>query len=161
MERLQGLARSHDLILDQRLHSADLRALVLQSVEGYRISTPERITLQGESVLLPPQQVLGLGLALHELSTNAAKYGGLSGPHGRVAIGWEIVPVTGVKCLRLNWREYTMHTINPPTRRGFGTKLIERICTQELDGEFEMDFAPEGLNVSVTFPLNPARQQSA
>jgi two-component sensor histidine kinase len=101
--------------------------------------------------MLPPNVALSLALVLHELATNALKYGALSVPGGRVRVRWSR---EGGK-LRLTWREEGGPAVAPPTRRGFGSMLIERSVAHNLGGTARLDFRPEGLAYEVELPLEP------
>jgi two-component sensor histidine kinase len=96
---------------------------------------------------------LAFAMALHELATNAVKYGALSGAEGQVHIAWS-VRRSGPECrLHLSWTESGGPAVEPPTRRGFGTRLIERSLAQDLDGEAKIQFAPAGVICTVDAPL--------
>jgi two-component system, chemotaxis family, CheB/CheR fusion protein len=151
--RLSALARAHGLLLDAEWRGADLRALVEQSVEAYRSDDPDKIEIEGEHVPLTATQSLGLGMILHELGTNAAKYGALSQGDGRVRVSWEVEERKKGRRLRLHWVERGGPEIKELGKKGFGTRLIERACTYELEGEVELDYAREGLRWEVVFPL--------
>jgi hypothetical protein len=98
-----------------------------------------------------PSQALGLSMALHELATNAAKYGALSRPEGRVDPRWDVQQDE----LKLSWRESGGPLVVPPTRRGFGSRLIENALSAELDGQIHLEFLPGGVHCSITAALNP------
>jgi two-component sensor histidine kinase len=151
--RLQALARAHGHLLEERGRGADLRVLVERALEAYRLADPATVEARGERLVLPPQRGLALGLILHELATNAAKYGALSAPAGRVEVAWRVEARGGRRWVELCWTERGGPPVEPPTRRGFGTELIERSCAYELGGEARLRFAPEGLRCGVTFPL--------
>jgi two-component system CheB/CheR fusion protein len=102
------------------------------------------------------KQGLGLSLILHELGTNAAKYGALSQSEGRLYVSWQVEKADGGRCVRLTWRERHGPTIEPPAEKGFGTRLIERAATYELGGSVELDYAPRGLSCELVFPLTLA-----
>jgi two-component system CheB/CheR fusion protein len=150
--RLQAMARSHSLLLDAHWRSADLKSLVEQTVAAYQVDHPEVVEVEGDPVVITPRQGLGLSLVLHELSTNAAKYGALSCPEGRLRVSWQIEQESGRR-VRLRWQERHGPKVEPPTEKGFGLQMIERACTYELDGEVELDYALEGLTCVVVFPL--------
>jgi two-component system CheB/CheR fusion protein len=152
LARLHGMARAHSLVLNSR--SSDLEALVLQTMEAHRVNSPDRIEIDGVPVSLSTRQVLGLGLALHELATNAAKYGALATRSGIVRVAWQIQTTQKERQLRLQWRERQGPRVDPPAHSGFGTQLIERVCAYELDGTVEQDYAPEGLTAVISFPLD-------
>jgi PAS domain S-box-containing protein len=150
--RLQAMARAHSLLLDAQWRSADLKSLVEQAVAAYQVAHAEVVEVEGDPVVITPKQGLGLSLVLHELGTNAAKYGALSCPEGRLRVSWQIEQESGRR-VRLRWQERHGPKVAPPTERGFGLQLIERACSYELDGEVELDYAPEGLTCVVVFPL--------
>ena len=143
--RLQALAQADAQLIEERWQGADLRALVDRAVELYRLADPATVETRGERLILPPQQGLTLGLILHELATNAAKYGALSVPGGRVEIDWRVEQRGGQQRVELRWAERGGPTVEPPTRRGFGTGLIERSCAYELGGAARLRFEPAGL----------------
>ena len=113
------------------------------------------IELDGAAVSLSPNQGVGLSLILHELGTNAAKYGALSWPRGRVRVSWQIEAGDEgcARRVRFVWQEHHGPPVEPPEAKGFGTRLIERAGTYELEGEVELDYAREGLRCEVSFPL--------
>jgi len=150
--RLSALARAHSLVLDADWRGADLKSLVEQALQPYRVDHPEVVEIEGESVPLSPTQGLGLSLILHELGTNAAKYGALSQSEGRVHLSWQVEGRQGRR-VRLHWEEAGGPPVEPPAEKGFGTRLIERACTYELEGEVELDYAPGGLHCEVIFPV--------
>jgi two-component system, chemotaxis family, CheB/CheR fusion protein len=105
-----------------------------------------------EPVALTPKQGLGLSLMLHELGTNAAKYGALSRDQGRLRVSWHVEEMSDRR-LRLNWEERHGPRVKPPAEKGFGLQLIERAASYELEGAAELHFAPGGLTCEVVFPL--------
>lgn len=151
--RLQALARAHNLLVDAQWHSADLKDLAEQATEAYRVDHPDLIEIEGESVTINAKQGLGLSLVLHELGTNAAKYGALSHHDGRLRVAWEIEQTERGREVRLHWRERGGPPVEPPREKGFGLQMIERAASYELDGEVELDYAPDGLTCRIVFPL--------
>jgi PAS domain S-box-containing protein len=146
--RIVALAEAHDLLTRENWEGAELTDVLarLQTLHG----APERFSLAGPSVRLAPRMALSLSMALHELATNAVKYGALSMPSGRVRIDWSVAPgaragTGGGPRLLLTWRESGGPPVLPPTRRGFGSRLIERGLAAELSGEANIDFLPEGV----------------
>jgi two-component sensor histidine kinase len=103
---------------------------------------------------LTPSAALALNLALHELVTNAAKYGALSAPTGRVEVDWSIERDASVPVLDLRWVERDGPPVAPPCRRGFGSRMIERGIALELDGEVRLDFQPEGVQCLIRLPMS-------
>ena len=152
--RLSALARAHSLLLDAEWRGADLRELVEQALEAYRVDHPDTIEIDGEPVPLTASQSLGLSLILHELGTNAAKYGALSHRRRTGACfladrGAQARQAPAPALGRAGWSRRR----GTAGEKGFGTRLIERACTYELEGEVELDYAPAGLRCEVVFPL--------
>ena len=154
--RLRALARAHALLFEGRWQGADLQTLIEQTLDAHRVDRPEAIEVAGPAVTLAPKQGLALGLALHELGTNAAKYGALSTGAGRIRITWEVEGRDGERCVRLEWRELGGPEVRPPTKHGFGTTLIERSFEHELGGAAELLFAATGLCCRASFRLDAA-----
>ena len=150
--RLQALARAHGILLDTNWRSADLKTLVEQTLAAYRIDHPEVVEIEGEPIALTPQRGLGLSLMLHELGTNAAKYGALSQPEGRLRVSWQ-VEERSERRVRLRWEERDGPRVEAPAEKGFGLHLIERAASYELEGAAELSFAAGGLTCEIVFPL--------
>ena len=102
---------------------------------------------------LSPTKGLGLSLILHELATNAAKYGALARSEGRVRVSWQTEQGEDGRRIRVRWEEQGVPELEAPRKRGFGTRLIERACRHELEGEVELDYTPGGLRLELVFPL--------
>jgi two-component system CheB/CheR fusion protein len=151
--RLQALARAHSILLDANWRSADLKTLVGQTVEAYRIDHPEQVEVEGEPVTITPRQGLGLSLVLHELGTNAVKYGALSRQDGCLRVSWRVEGDNPGQRLRLQWQERGGPRAETPSETGFGTEMIQGVCTYELEGEVELKYAPQGLACEIVFPL--------
>ncbi len=109
-----------------------------------------RFAASGPAVRLPPRIALSIAMALHELATNAVKYGALSVPAGRVALSWRVAEGR----LALSWRESGGPPVDPPTRTGFGSRLIERSLARELDGTVDLSFPREGVTCTIVAPLS-------
>ena len=124
-----ALSRAHNLLTEQNWGGASLERVVSDSIE-HLAGEPGRFAIDGEPLRLTPRAALALALALHELGTNAAKYGALSVDGGRVAIGWRL---DGGR-LRLEWKERAARRSSEPSRRGFGSRLIERGLDADLGG---------------------------
>ena len=150
--RIQALAAAHSLLTAVEWQAAELKALVEQALEPYRSRDGANIEIQGDSVLLQPNIALTLSLVLHELTTNAAKYGALQKSGGRVAVDW-IVDADDGRQLHLRWCESGGPPVRPPERRGFGVNLIERSVAYELDGRATLDYRSEGLSCEIDVPL--------
>lgn len=155
--RIAALGQSHAMLIDERWSGANLKQVVDGAIQlhGARTAT-DRFKVAGPSVRLGPRQMLAMSMALHELGTNAAKYGALSVPNGRVEISWTTTRRSSGRRLHLRWRELGGPAVFPPTRRGFGSKLIERALREALDGEVALEFEPNGVTCTVLAHLPPA-----
>lgn len=152
-QRLRALAASHDLLVLQNWQGAALARLVHDQLAPLAGSGQERVSVSGPDVVLNPKATEAVGLALHELATNAVKYGALSVPAGRVLISWAFdnFPFDSRE-LRLSWVERGGPIVKPPVRKGFGHAVFERSVAKSLSGRVVMDFAPEGLGWELTIP---------
>jgi two-component system CheB/CheR fusion protein len=151
--RLIALSKTHDLLTQSDWEGAPLRDLVLQELSPYRLDTALRFAIDGQDVQLPPQTALAFSLALHELATNAVKYGALSVATGRIDVGWEVSDGDGRRRLRLHWVESGGPAVAKPSRRGLGSRLIERGLAHELNGEARLDFDASGVRCTIDVPL--------
>ncbi len=152
--RLQALARAHSLVLNADWGHAQMKVLVEEAMAPFCYSGQRAITIEGEPVALSPKHALGLSFVLHELGTNAAKHGVLSVPEGHLAIDWHVAAEQGGRRVRFGWRENGGPPVEPPDENGFGTQLIERACTDELGGEVELSYQPNGFVCQISFPLD-------
>ncbi|HET9904903.1 MAG TPA: HWE histidine kinase domain-containing protein [Xanthobacteraceae bacterium] len=151
--RLQALATSHDLLVMESWHGAPLHDLVRLQLKPFLDQYASRISFEGPAVLLKPEAAQSLGLALYELASNAVKYGALSTDEGRVTIRWRRLPAEEGSGLDLVWQESSESAVRPPSRRGFGTVVIERHLAKSIDAEVELAFLPEGVRCRVQVPL--------
>jgi PAS domain S-box-containing protein len=155
--RLVALSGTHNLLTHEGWEGTWLRGLVERELAPYEGNGRRRVTLRGERVRVSPQAAVALGLAFHELTTNAAKYGALSGPEGQIRVAWEVDREASRPALRVHWTETGEPAVTPPRRRGFGSWLIERGIAQELAGEVKLAFEPTGLQCSLVLPLDRER----
>ncbi len=152
--RLIALSKAHDQLTSHHWESADLRELLSGSLAPYAGAGSERVVLRGEDVILRPRAVLTLAMAVHELTTNAAKYGALSVPGGRIEIHWQPVrDANGRSLLRIEWQEQGGPSVAVPEQRSFGSKLIEGSIAAELGGTARLVFEPKGLRCEIVIPL--------
>jgi PAS domain S-box-containing protein len=152
-DRLQSLAGSHDQLVQEDWQGAWLRELVLGQLGHYFDRGTSAITLEGPRVRVRPEAAQHIGLAMHELATNAVKYGALSSPDGHVAVAWDVEQdAHGDVVCRMRWTETGGPRVAPPARRGFGHVVIERTVARALGGSVELEFPPEGLRWTLTFP---------
>jgi PAS domain S-box-containing protein len=150
--RLGALGAAHDILTRQRWEAAPISELIGATVAA--VSPGDgRFDLQGEDLLLPPKTGVSLAMAVHELATNALKYGSLQSRRGRVVVRWS----RAGDRLRFEWREQDGPPVEPPTHRGFGTKMIKRGLAAELGGKVEMEFLREGVRCTVDAPLPKVR----
>jgi two-component sensor histidine kinase len=151
--RLQALSEAHAALLDASGDNAELREIVVRILTPFGYAPGDgRFVIEGPAVMLGPDAATAVALALHELSTNAVKYGALSAPTGKVAVRWRLDGAPG-QDLRLSWQESGGPEVVAPSRRGFGSQLIERNLSQALDGTAELEFAPEGLRAEIAARL--------
>lgn len=156
-ERLLALAKAHDVLTDENWSGASLRDIAHQAAAPYEHAGGERrFVLFGPPVNLPPKSAIAMALAFHELATNAAKYGALSEPGGQVRIAWSTEKRDGGRTrLQLCWQETGGPSVEPPTKTGFGTRLIERGLAAELPGVIRLDYRPSGLVCTMEAELAP------
>ena len=154
--RLGTLVRAHELAFDADA-TAHLGELVAGTLAPYHAAGPARLVVEaGPRVVLARGQITPLCLILHELATNAVKYGALSTLTGRVRVGWrndQEEPTGGGRRLRLRWEEQGGPEVQQPATRGFGTRLIEFAAIHELHGRAELTFASTGLQAEIAFPI--------
>jgi two-component sensor histidine kinase len=146
--RIAALSRAHGLLSNSRWQGASLGKLVEEELAPYRTNLANRIIFDGPEVVLHPGSAQSLALALHELATNAAKYGSLSDAAGQVRIKWETLGET----LKVTWGEANGPRVSTPTEGGFGTKLIEASIKGQLGGSAKFDWRPAGLQCTLVMP---------
>lgn len=142
--RLSALALAHDLLTVEGWRGAALGDVVERAVSPFRAGD-DRIEIRGAAVRLSPKQALAISMALHELGTNALKYGALSNRGGRVRIGWQATNPASNALIELVWDESGGPPVAPPARKGFGSRLLERNLARELGGPTTIEYRPVGL----------------
>jgi PAS domain S-box-containing protein len=147
--RITALGRAHQLLSEARWEGADLRRLVEEELLAFSLGEAARVSIRGEDVALPPAAAQALAMALHELATNAVKYGALSTPSGQVAVSWTR---EGRGPLTIRWAETGGPLVSPPTRRGLGATRLARALGGPLKGETRLDWRPEGLVCELELP---------
>jgi two-component sensor histidine kinase len=155
-ERLFALSRAHDVLTRQNWESANLTEVIAEALRPYA-EAGGRLTASGPDLRLAPSDVLGLSMALHELATNAAKYGALSAPSGRVEVVWRIDTMATPPRLVLTWEEKGGPLVEPPQRQGFGTRLIARSLAHEEAATVNLRFPIEGAICTFVLPLRGGR----
>jgi len=146
--RINALAKVHGLFVESRWTGAELHTLVTQELSPYSGETGARVRMDGPPVMLEPNTAQTIAISLHELATNAAKYGSLAAADGRVEIAWSRT----ADGLSLRWIESGGPTVTPPTHRGFGTRVMENIVGQ-LRGKVNFDWRDQGLTCEIALPL--------
>ncbi len=153
-QRLLALSSVHTLLTDENWDGARLQAVARASLKTHLGGPRERISYEGEDLRVRPKSAVAISIALHELATNALKYGALSTDRGSVAVRWTI---TGER-FRLTWEEVGGPPVQTPTRRGFGSRMIERGLAVELQGTARIDFRPTGVVCAIDAPLAAIRE---
>jgi two-component sensor histidine kinase len=148
--RVISLARAHDLLTKRSWISAPLRSLIQDIVAPYG-KGEDQLRISGPALDLSPRAALSLTMVVSELVTNAAKYGSLSTPAGRLSVQWGI---SSDHTLVIEWLEQSGPMVNAPTRRGFGTRLIQRCVERDLDGSLDLRFEDTGVHCRMILPLS-------
>jgi two-component sensor histidine kinase/PAS domain-containing protein len=149
--RIVSLAKAHDLMAVTHWEGAGLRQLVEHELKAYSSGREQVATIEGDRIMLKPSAATALSMVIHELATNAAKYGALSVPDGRVSCRWKC---TKDGELALHWQESGGPVVEPPKRTGFGSLLVTKTLEHELGGHAHTDFAREGVRCSITLPAD-------
>ena len=149
--RLMALSHTHDLLTRSHWEGADLHEVLEHETEAHGAN---RVLLNGPVVALKPSAALSLGMIFHELATNAAKYGALCVPDGRVTVDWGVAPDGR---MTVTWRETGGPPAAPPQRKGFGSRLIERAVRHDLAGDLTTEFGDQGLIAVMQFSVDSGR----
>ena len=152
--RLNAFARTQAMVTRDPDGGVDLEYLVIEELSAYNAREGEQMQVSGPKVRFQPKAAETFALALHELATNALKYGALSQPSGRVEIAWRLDEGMESAELMFEWREQGGPPVKPPPRRGFGTELLERTLAFEFKGQTKLAFDPAGLQCTITLPLS-------
>ena len=152
--RISALSNAHRLLAGSRWEGADLNRLVDEEFAPYRAGGKDRVSARGPVVMLPPATAQTIALALHELATNAAKYGALSTETGRVDLTWRL---EGGR-LELSWMESDGPQITPPNRRGYGSRAIVAGIERQLGGMVQFDWQTNGLRCTLSVPHDPSKE---
>jgi len=156
--RLMALARGHDLLTQDNWTGTDLESVVKAAVEPLN-GAGNRFHIEGPPVPLTPAVALTFTMALHELCTNAAKYGALSKAKGQVEIGWEVKGNGESRRLQLTWTESGGPPVKPPVGKGFGSSLVEKVLAMELGGAVRIDYESAGVVCTIDSPMPFGRVQ--
>ena len=151
--RLGALAEAHNLLSQEKWQGSELQDVVDRVLQPYLLNSPEQVRMFGPNVPLSPRLAVVLSMIVHEIATNAAKYGALSNDTGTVALDWEVITEDAKARLRLIWTEAGGPHVVAPVQRGFGSRLIERSARDQLGGEATVDFLPRGVVYTVICSL--------
>jgi PAS domain S-box-containing protein len=150
--RLQALAVSHDLLIEEGWHGASLGGLVQLQLQPLLEYHEAQVSIAGPTVLLKPEAAQALGMALHELASNASKFGALSVPHGRLAIAWRRMARPDGDAVEFSWTESAGPAVQEPTVRRFGRMMIERNLAHAVGGGVKLAFPADGVRCDITIP---------
>jgi two-component sensor histidine kinase len=159
-ERLLALSRTHNLLNETHWEGASLRT-ILETELGPYMTLPPRVKMSGPDLHLAPKSAVVLGMAFHELATNAVKYGALSAASGRVKVDWTVDGWGDGAVLTVNWFELDGPLLETQPNPGFGSRLLRQTITRELAGQLDMRFEREGVRCTMSIPIGPADQQAA
>jgi two-component sensor histidine kinase len=152
--RLMALARAHDLVTLQAWQGAALADVAWQTLAPFIAGNESRISIGGPPIKLSPNAAVTMSMGLHELATNAAKYGALSAPSGRIALNWDVNASPKEPTVEIRWIESGGPPVKIPSRRGFGSRLLQQGLVLELDGAVDLDYAESGLKCTARLKLS-------
>lgn len=159
--RIQAMAAANTLLITEDFGSVSMEDLVRRSLAPFGVEDTDRFRLSGPNLRLSPQVVVAYALALHELATNATKYGALSSATGVVNVAWSVEGETAPPLLRMHWQEHGGPPVVPPRRTSFGTQLIRRVLGTEIGGRVEVDYRTEGVVFTAVAPLASDAQNAS
>jgi two-component sensor histidine kinase len=151
--RIQAMAAANTLLITEDFGSVSMEDLIRRSLAPFGVEDTDRFRLSGPNLRLPPQVVVAYALALHELATNASKYGALSNATGVVEVVWSVEGGTAPPLLHMLWREQGGPPVTPPRQTSFGTQLIKRVLATEIGGRVDVDYRAEGVVFTAVAPL--------
>ncbi|WP_134499243.1 sensor histidine kinase [Microvirga pakistanensis] len=152
-DRISSLAKTHNLLTEDYWQTAPLRQIALNELKPFAESRQPRFMLIGPSVELSADLAVPVGMALHELTTNAIRYGALSTPAGYVRLQWHLGETDDGRQLRLEWREFGGPPVGQPQHRGFGSTLLQRVLPMQCNAKVEVEYHAEGLRFRMQVPL--------
>ena len=151
--RLGALAEAHNLLSQEKWQGSELQDVITRVLNPYLLNNPDRVRMFGPKVPLSPRLAVVLSMILHEIATNAAKYGALAAQQGKVAINWRRAPDGDGERVTLEWIERGGAPVEKPTRQGFGTRIIKAAVSREANGQVSLDYLPAGLECRMSFAL--------
>lgn len=153
--RITSLAKTHLILTEDEQQVASLHDLLCMEFESFQASDRQQVRLEGPEVQLPSEIAVPFAMAIHELTMNAAKYGALSEPTGRIDVNWDIRLEGEARLLHLEWTEQGGPPVHAPTHQGFGERLLKRMFTAQAQAEVTTEYRPEGLRFRADIPLKP------
>ncbi|OCP16038.1 MULTISPECIES: PAS domain S-box protein [unclassified Ensifer] len=155
--RIRALAQTHTRLAEATWAGASLETILCDELAPYKNENAGNVSFGGPAIMLSPRHALALGMAAHELATNAAKHGALSVEGGHVDVSWSLDPAN--KALHIGWCETGGPAVASPSRNGFGRLLLERVVGSDLGGEVELDFAKSGLRYTINMPYSAGAER--
>jgi two-component sensor histidine kinase len=153
--RIAAMAKTHALISDAPQQAASLPNLLASELAGYQ-TRDDRITLTGPEVEIPSETAIPLGLAIHELTANSAKFGALSVPEGGLSVSWQSISRESSDLLTLRWVEHGGPRVEAPSKEGFGTRMLGRVLQAQLGAQVTSDFHPDGFRIQLQISIKTA-----
>jgi len=157
-DRLRALAVAQDLLIRERWTGAGCRSVIESAVKAFQSTSMDPFEIVGDDIVISSGPALSLSMVIHELSTNATKYGALSVKGGRVSIAW-FVSADNPKRFIMHWNESGGPLVSEPSRKSFGSRLIEQALPGQLKGEARLRFEPSGLSCEVNIPLSSMQER--
>jgi two-component sensor histidine kinase len=151
--RIASLAKTQTMLTEDYWQTASLRAMLEQELQPFIEEGPGRVVLQGPAIDLSADLAVPVGMALHELTSNAVRHGSLSVPEGRVEVAWSLGQVDGKRMLHLEWTERDGPPVQTPQQRGFGSTLLDRVLAMQANAKVQITFDTAGLTFRMDAPL--------
>jgi two-component sensor histidine kinase len=158
-DRLHALGVAHDLLVSERWSGAGCRTLIEGAVKAFQSKSLDQFEIAGDNITVSSGPAISLSMVIHELCTNAVKHGALSAPSGRVSISWSIFSKDNLKRFKFLWKERGGPPVHEPSRKSFGSRLIEQALPGQLQGEARLRFEPDGLSCEINIPLNVMQER--
>jgi two-component sensor histidine kinase len=157
--RIASLARTHAILTEDERQTASLLDLLRMELARFAETSSRRVALDGPAVMLRSEVAIPLGMAIHELTSNSVKHGSLSAERGSVTVTWRLEPAGGSETLHLEWIERGGPGVVPPSRQGYGARVLERVLGGQVGATVVPTYDPQGLEVAITIPLGRLRDQ--
>jgi two-component sensor histidine kinase len=158
-DRLHALGVAQDLLVRERWTGAGCRTLIEGAVKAFQSKGLDQFEIAGDNIAISSGPAIALSMVIHELCTNAVKHGALSAPAGHVSISWAVFSSDDVKRFRLHWKEKGGPAVHEPSRKSFGSRLIEQALPGQLQGEARLRFEPDGVSCEVNIPLSAMQER--